>query len=76
MPQARVHVARRTGFGEIIFGHEGDTSPVTGGDFFGCRFIHHVAIGHLQRSGVGEVEFVLTATCFTFGKLHRNSGSF
>lgn len=72
-PQAQVEVAARTGLGRVEFGHEGDAHPQPVGDFLEALFEDDVAVGHVERVAVPQVQFVLPLAPFTLGTFHRDA---
>ena len=44
------------------------------GDLFGPVLVDHVAVGHLERVGVPEVDLVLAEARLTLRELHRDAG--
>ena len=60
----RVQVTRRTHLVHRPLGHERDRPVVQRGDLLYAVLVDGVAVGHLQRLGVDQVDLVLTPTRF------------
>ena len=74
-PQAHVDVAGIAGFAWRIFGHEGNRFAVLFSDFFYALLKEDVHVGHGQRLGVAEIDFVLAAAPLAFAAFDRHAGS-
>ena len=62
--------------GQVVgeLGHEGDRLAVQEGDLLGAVLVDHVAVGHLQRLGVDQVDLLLARPPFALGDLDRDAG--
>src|SRR3990172_175287 len=70
VPERGVEVARgaRGLFG--VLRHERDRAALEMGDLFHAVLVERVAVGHLQRLGVAEVDLLLPAPPLALGELH------
>ncbi len=61
--------ARRS---HVVLGHEGHRAALLPGDLLHPVLVEHVAVGHLQRVRVAEVDLLLPPPPFPLGELHRD----
>ncbi len=66
-------VARRSALVHRVLGHERDRTSELAGDLLGAVLVDDVAIGHLERVGVAQVDLVLARTGFPFRELDRDA---
>src|SRR5438093_9463201 len=72
-PEARVdvHGAPRPALVELR--HEGERQVLLIGDLLGGLLVEDVAVGHLERVGVTDVDLVLAGTPLALGELDRHA---
>jgi hypothetical protein len=61
-----MHVTARAGSIRGELRHEGDRLPHLLGNLLEALLVDHVSIGHLERVGVADIQFVLTESPLAF----------
>ena len=67
-------MAAAAGEAEVPFGHEGHGLALEEGDLLDAVLVDRMAVGHLERFGVAEVELGLARAPFALGELDRDAG--
>ena len=70
--QTHVHVQAVAGELLVELRHEGERVALGGRDLLRGELVEHVAVRHLERRGVAQVDLVLARSPLALAELHRN----
>src|SRR5262245_11916110 len=73
VPQGRMQVKRRARPAHVGLRHERDRGALGPGDLFHAVLVEHVAVGHLERIRIAQVDLLLPARPLPFRELHRHA---
>ncbi len=73
VPHRGVQVEGRARRAHVVLRHEGDRAALLPGDLLHPVLVEHVAVGHLERVGVAEVDLLLPPPPLALGELHRHA---
>src|SRR6266478_7167375 len=76
VPEGGVEVEGRARGAHVVLRHEGDRAALLPRDLLDAVLVEHVAIGHLERLGVAEVDLLLPPPPLTLRELHRHARRF